>query len=318
MTTPTIIRDIFSTNYLLSEKVKMDRIAKDLQRHYVLTKSDTDLFKTLKPTYCENVHSKVVALVGNIPGIETFTHPIYHDGTEYIDARPFVTKTGEVRMQNDYNFAVRRAILDLLWRETPNVFFLPELVNLMAKTFSDWIGNILSVNYLPDFRVLNTYKLLLMAHILAQTTSHTNMHESELESYMIKKARDVLRLPHEFVLSALDMYPSAFENIFKNPGRVYYLTNGLSKIYGEEDYITERSLYSMISSGATMLPNSAVLARLAIENLPTFVAMLYAVNTPNMKVTKLGGALYNNRNAFGDVLDKFITVNTSYKTVDAR
>ena len=93
---------------------------------------------------------------------------------------------------------------------------------------------------------------------------------------------------------------------------------GLSTLFGEEGYITERLLYSLISSGATMLSNSRDLSCIAMENIPTFISLLHSVNLPSMKSTKLGSALFHIRNTAGDTLESFISLHTSYETLDVR
>jgi hypothetical protein len=313
-----IVKDLFSINYLFSQKQKMETIVKELNKHYLLSAGDLSVFKTMVPTYENNSGGRIIALVGNLQHIEVFHHPLYHDGKVFIDARPFTNKLGDIKDQNDYDFMVRRAILIKLWMENQNVFFTPDMINLVAKVFSDWISNVMDSKLGVDLRVVTNIKIILLAYILSLSVSSSHMDESEIEALILKRSATVLRLPHEFTLGVLEMYPSVFEGIFNNPGRIYYLVSGLSALYGEKDSITESLLYSIIATGATMLPMSTQLTCISIEHLPTLVSLLYSVNVPSMKVTKLGAAVYNNRSQFGDTLDKFMAINTNYTHVDPR
>jgi hypothetical protein len=313
-----IVKDLFSINYLFSQKHKMETICKELQKHYLLSAGDSSIFKSIVPTYENNNGGRIVALVGNLQHIEAFHHPLYHGDRVYIDARPFTNKLGDIKDQNDYDFMVRRAILIKLWMEEPNVFFTPDMVNLSAKVFSDWISNAMDSKLGVDLRAITNIKIVLMAYILSLSVSSSHMDSSEIEALILKRSSTVLRLPHEFTLGVLEMYPSVFEGIFNNPGRIYYLVSGLSALYGEKDSITEALLYGIIGTGATMLPMSAQLTCISIEHLPTFISLLYSVNVPSMKVTKLGAAVYNNRSQYGDTLDKFMGINTNYSHLDPR
>lgn len=313
-----IVRDLFSINYLFSQKHKMEIISKEMRKHYLLSASDSSIFKTVTPSNGIEPNGRVIALVGNVQSIEVFHHPLYHEGNVYIDARPFTNKLGDIKDQNDYDFMVRRAILIKMWMENPASYFAPDMINLLSKVFSDWISTCIDSKLGVDLRVVTNIKIVLMAYILSLSVSNSHMDESEIEALILKRSSSVLRLPHEFTLGVLEMYPSVFEGIFNNPGRIYYLVSGLSAMYGEKDSITEALLYGIIGTGATMLPMSAQLTCISIEHLPTFVSLLYSVNVPSMKVTKLGAAVYNNRSQFGDTLDKFMSLNTQYTHLDPR
>jgi hypothetical protein len=310
--------DIYSTNYLYAERQKAEHTRRELEKLYHLSKSETEIFKTIRPTYSERPNGKVIALVGDIPSIPHFAQPIYDNGVSYIDARPYTTKLGEIKNQMDYDFLIRRAILNSIWIESPATFLSPELINLLARVFSDWISSALMRNLNFDDKTITNCKIILMSYIIAQSVGSTYLTESEIEAFVIKKARDVLKLPHEFVLSLFEIYPSVFYQIFSHPGRLSFLCTGLSKIYGEDEYISERILYQLTSSGATMMANSTQLTCIGLEHLPTFVALVHSVNLPSMKTTKIGAALFNCRTQFGDILEKFMKLHTGYETLDVR
>ena len=310
---------LYSTNYLASEQVKAKTIIKLIGRDYLLFKDDTSVFKTIKPSYGGREGRRVVALLGDLPNIPTFNHPIYHNGVSYIDARAFINRqSGEIRNQGEYDNLIRRAILDMLWIEERDIFFSGQILNLTAKVFSEWVGTGVERGANLDMRTTGNVKVLLMAYILFQAVTKNGMGAEERSAFIIKKARDILGLQMEYVLTLTETYPTAFSDIYENPGRIFFLVKSLAVVTNDERLSFERTLYDIIGNGATMQSNSRELACISIENIPTFVALMHFVNFPSMKTTKIGSPLFHSRTKYGDVLERFISLNTSYETIDAR
>lgn len=307
-------RSIYTTKYLYSQSNKAHTIAKTLQKMYHVSKSDETFFLTLKPTY-SNKDNKVIALLGDAD-VDVFTHPIYLEGTEYIDIRPFTTKLGGIKDQSGYDNLVRRAILDMLWVEQKDIFYSPELGSLLARSFSDWISGILERGLGLDLRTGNNFKIILAIFMMVQLLDDHHMHQSDREGFILKRIKDVLKISPEYTMTLLDIYPTTFENLFEHPGSVFYLVKSLSDIMGIENGIDERNLYNLCAPGATMLSNSRELAQISLENIPTYISLLHSVNLPSMKSTKLGNILYYLRGTYGETLSKFMSLHTNYETVN--
>jgi len=305
---------VYHVNALASEVESAYQIGKKLERYYMAVRGDDSIFKTIIPSYSDRHGRKVVALCGNIEDISIFNHPIYNNGVEFIDARSMVDlRTNQIKDQDSYDTLIRRAILDMLWIENRGVFVNNNLIDLMAKTFSDWVGDRLSNGLNLNIRTTAYAKVFLIAHILAMSINQ-ELTNDEIAGIIIKRCPRILHVSDQVVHEILNMYPTAFEELFHEEYKSFYLAKALNILTDGEPLINIKVIYECIGAGATMLPNSRILSYIAIDNIPTFLALLNSVNRMSMKTTKLGNALYHASRNYGNTLQDFINLHTSYET----
>ncbi len=227
------------------------------------------------------IEGSLVILKGEASGIPSFTHPIYHNGQIYIDARAFVTKDGNIKDLFEFQLLRKRALMELAWIEDTAEFGsqFELIIDVFSSWFSGGIAKHLNMD-MADGQYLKALAAIYYLHFL-----HRDMEVSDDETRIIltRQISRACRLP----VTMLD-------DIFNNLGM-----EDIAKMYnykGVEEYSSTRylddlctifnkltnnvyklnraTIYTSLTRGAFIAANSPELVAMAIELPPLFFLMV--------------------------------------------
>lgn len=221
----------------------------------------------------------LVEETGSPIDIPSFSHPLYvdkdpYDGL-YADVRPFVSRnrqTGESKINSpsDYNMLLARAGLEHIWRtQAPQV--IRSMSVFPASVYSAWLAENISKRF--GLEPEDQYKLTIFAAWFYYSLFTVDLNPSEQDFMKLSQAiAKATRIPADTIMATLEDQPYV-KDVTDFCARLEDVVGNV-RLKGFSSIV----LYPMLSStwfGA----NSNEIVAVAIEHIPTFMAMITAAMT---------------------------------------
>lgn len=294
------INTAYSSLKFMNLTGRMETTANELIKLETITK-DESLLRT--QTY-HNGEYKVTSIVGAMNSVQPFFHPLIVGKTAYIDCRPFVNQSGDIKNLYEASFLATRAYLDVRWVHDAIEF--SQVSELVIDTFATWFSNSLSAKLNIDRRTANYISIMTAIYYKGMFDDDYNLSKDDFDLIMMKKIPMILRIPpntltdllEEFGVDIYEMYkvcaPSKVKathyNVhlkegsavkmnatvtdFVNQIPILSLCAIIEKVIGGNIHIDYTVLQNTLSYGAVIATNGYDLTTIALEHPPTFIAIM--------------------------------------------
>lgn len=216
----------------------------------------------------------------NMPvDIPSFVHPLFvnkehHEGL-FVDARPFVTRnrqSGELKVTEaaSYNLLLARAGLEQIWRTEP-VSVIRSMSALPASVYAHWLAENIQKRF--NLEPENQYKLVVFsAWFYYSLFTDDELPDSHDYLKIVQGISKSTRISADAIMAILDGQPFV-KNVHDYCARLQDVTGsivlkGFSSI-----------LLNPILASTWYGANSAELVSVAIEHVPTFLAIVMSAMT---------------------------------------
>lgn len=281
----TIYKSAYDT--IINKTTPLDKIRSNL-----LLASGSDIVE-IKPG--------VVMVVGDVPTLPSFIHPVTNNDITYLDARGIlkldpITGKLKVNSHKDDAFNRLRAVLQHAWENKPESF----------KPYIGYTGSVLvdvlSTQITRKTGLEGSVRLPLEVFIayyylsLFRDTSKKLSDDDVVE--MAKQMEHILRIP---VIDILNILEAAFETVTDMAGPFESNIDTLAKWINEGIQSTRaktinKALIYTLFQNTYFINNGPNVMSTALQHPPTWVAVCaLAVDTPSDKRTVIGDAVHNKR-----------------------
>lgn len=241
-------------------------------------------------------HSGNVRVVrSELSHIINFGHPIMHNGYAWADCRTFTKRNGDIKNNFDYQFAIRRAKLEVAWSKTPEKFV--GISKLSADVFATWVSNNIGRNLDLTVDIIGQVKLVCAIYWLGFFLEEELDNERAL-FYILKQLPRILRVPSMLIERLFSEHKDKLVGLLNhtNPddhdtdydplGATIETINSIIDGSGE---ITRPVLYNTVCRGAFSTSNGIEICATALEHPPTFALMVfYSVNNHFQRKLSIG------------------------------
>lgn len=235
-------------------------------------KWETELFLSETSPKSERTKYLAATMVNN--DIPQWAHPLEVEGIWYVDQRPCTkinmqTRGTIITNAADYNFNKIRNYLCALFSDNYTRSYLDNISSLPMIVFAGWIteniGKKLSLDHGTE------YKISILSAIYYQSLFiESGLWNEDTKKQIALKINRGMRINTEDIFELLDQIEEGFTGIDSFCKYVVTLSQNV-----RTESINVPLLYTLI--GGTWLGfNSRETACVALEHIPTFLAMLYA------------------------------------------
>lgn len=260
------------------------------------------------------VTSDIIAIVGDDSKIAEFQHPIFYKDKMYLDLRHIVTLNGDIKNLSEYNFIVKRAKLELAWQKNKDMFYgqMPFIVD----AFSAWVSHGVQRAISASLKQASDFRIATAIYYLGLFSNEMYTKNEDLIIYILKRLPTIIRIPAqniddlftnpELEESLLTLFRSGTSDQPVNGLRL--LANTFTLLTNSTIDIEPVTIASSCCGGAFIGPNASNVSHVALENPPTFVAMLFSVfNIAYQKDTAVARAMSGIRKNHSNTFDKFMS-----------
>lgn len=208
-------------------------------------------------------------------------HPFYSKKVDkvFIDMRPYLTRTNELKDRFNANAFISRAQLEYTWVNEPEQF--TAYTNELCATFAVWMGNVLRSRFALSEIDIAKVKVTCVAHYAMAVLGRNSLlttHVDELNSTVSRISTRVLRIPTNVVEQVFDNDVYA-EFTSRRILDVHMFTAVLQNVCETPLDLTFDTLLQVSVPGAWAGKDDRQLTAIIFEHPPTLIWMIERYQT---------------------------------------
>lgn len=211
--------------------------------------------------------------------VPIFQHPIISkEGKVFVDARPFISSTGNIKNKNDYVFLRRRAIIELFWAKNSDEFGGQE--GFIADVFGSWFSNGIGSSLNLPMQVSQELRILATIYYMALVQRDQGYKDSEDLIFMLLKVLPrMMRIPAQPIDDFFVGKEEAIFNLYKRTAvtkdaPLENLILAIGETIDDNYGVNKSSIYAALTRGAFVAANAPELVATAMELPPLFALMM--------------------------------------------
>lgn len=213
--------------------------------------------------------------------IGQWEHPFYSEKVDkvFIDMRPYLTRTNELKDRFNASAFISRAQLEYAWVKEPEQF--TAYMNELCSTFAVWMGNVLRTRFALSEIDIAKVKVVCVAHYVMAVLGRNGIlatRTDELNSSVSRIATRVLRIPTNVVEQVFDNQVYA-EFVSRRILDVNMFTAVLQNVCETPLDLTFDTLLQVSVPGAWAGKDDRQLTAIMFEHPPTLMWMIERYQT---------------------------------------
>ena len=235
----------------------------------------------------------VYSVTGDVAGetIPRFTLPVVDSENIYVDARAFVTRSGELKLGSEHPFLKELGMVEFEWQRNPSMFnnTLSQLVDIWSRWVANALDQSLNIHVLQSESIRAVCAIYWMGNILQLWQDPIAMEDSK--TLLLKRLPRILSAPATLLSSnLLEPLESEVHALLTDPdNRIDRLVSVIGLVTEDAYAIDLNTLYTACTQGAYVGANSAEVAGVALEHVPTFAVIVSVTGRRGIQgKTKIG------------------------------
>jgi hypothetical protein len=204
-----------------------------------------------------------------------WSHPFVMGGTVYMDARPFMNKVGGIKNHVEYDLMRRRAVLEYLWKDDPEIF--ERLMPDMVVVFAEWYTGGISSRYNASEVDRSRFKVVAASYyvwLILTQVQNGKVSKEDVRNITAKILSRTGGMPANYVFDVLNDMDTLelLEGAYPDIDRLARNTKAMAT-FDMGDF-TAIAAMQLMSSGSWIGVNNVMLSAMALEHPPLFLVLI--------------------------------------------